>query len=109
MYLISTRGKSKKMLALDAVLQGIADDGGLFVPERFPRIDLETLLEWGKLPYAQCAAKVLFCYFDIEYEEMVQMTQAAYASFSDAEVVPIQKIGEGKYVHGAVPWPHAGF
>lgn len=98
MYLISTRGKSKKMLALDAVLQGIADDGGLFVPERFPRIDLETLLEWGKLPYAQCAAKVLSCYFDIEYEEMAQMTQAAYASFSDAEVVPIQKIGEGEYV-----------
>lgn len=98
MYLISTRGKSKKMLALDAVLQGIADDGGLFVPERFPRIDLETLLEWGRLPYAQCAAKVLSCYFDIEYEEMAQMTQAAYASFSDDEVVPIQKITEGEYV-----------
>ena len=45
MYLVSTRGKSKKMLALDAVLQGIADDGGLFVPERFPEIPLSTLLE----------------------------------------------------------------
>ncbi len=98
MYLISTRGKSKKMLALDAVLQGIADDGGLFVPERFTRIDLDVLLEWGKLPYAQCAAKVLCCYFDIEYDEMAEMTKKAYACFSDDEVIPIQKIAEGEYV-----------
>jgi len=98
MYLVSTRGKSKKMLALDAVLQGIADDGGLFVPERFPEIPLNTLLEWGKLPYAECAAKVLSYYFDIDYSELADMTRDAYTSFSDKEVVPIQKIAEGEYV-----------
>ena len=98
MYLISTRGKSKKMLALDAVLQGIAEDGGLFVPEIFPKVPLETLLEWGRTPYAECAARVLCCYFDIEYEEMLSMTREAYASFADSEVIPIQKIAEGEYV-----------
>lgn len=98
MYLISTRGKSKNMLALDAVLQGIAEDGGLFVPEIFPKVPLETLLEWGRTPYAECAARVLCCYFDIEYEEMLSMTREAYASFADSEVIPIQKIAEGEYV-----------
>ena len=97
MLLISTRGHSRKITALDSVLQGMADDGGLFVPERFPVLDLTTIVEWGRLSYQECAARVLNLFFDIDVEELEEMANDAYSSFDDPEVVPIQKISDGEY------------
>ncbi len=96
MNLISTRNSNESVSALNAVLKGIASDGGLYVPEVFPQIDKEKFLEWGKGPYEKCAAQVLAYYFGLSEDELLPMVTAAYSSFSDEEVVPIQKV-EGDY------------
>ena len=83
---------------MKAVLQGIAGDGGLFVPEIFPQIDLKNIEEWGRMPYAECAARVLSYYFDLSLDELRSITESAYKSFDDREIVPIQKIGERDYI-----------
>jgi threonine synthase len=50
MKFVSTRGNSPHLNASDAILAGIADDGGLFVPEQFPRFDLDDFAQDDDLP-----------------------------------------------------------
>lgn len=79
MKFLSTRDSSVRASATRAILQGISEDGGLFVPERFPALDWRALL---KLSYAGRAAKVLAAYIDgIPESDLLTMAQAAYARF----------------------------
>lgn len=61
------------------IKQGIADDGGLFLPEAIPQIDLDFITEIGKLPYCERAAKVLSLYLtDYTYDELLDCATKAY-------------------------------
>lgn len=95
MQLISTRNKQETAQALDAVLRGIAPDGGLYVPSSFPSLgDVEALLP---LSYDALCAKVLSLFFD-GIEDMEALTHAAYAGFDDPAVAPVKTLGDGQYV-----------
>ena len=89
MNVISTRNKKCGMPALDAVLKGIAGDGGLFVPEEFPGMDLSKIVETASRGYAQLAAEILSLFFDIPEEELKKLTAEAYAGFDTSDVVPL--------------------
>ena len=67
------------------IKQGIADDGGLFLPEAIPQIDLDFITEIGKLPYCERAAKVLSLYLtDYTYDELLDCATKAYGdNFGD--------------------------
>lgn len=56
----STRGGEKNVKFIDCVLKGLADDGGLFVPQEFPKVSLEQFVRWKDLSYAELAFEVLF-------------------------------------------------
>ena len=77
------------MPALDAVLKGIAGDGGLFVPEEFPKIGLSQIVDIASGGYAGLAAEILSLFFDIPKEELNKLTAQAYAGFDSNEVVPL--------------------
>ncbi len=95
MELISTRNRNEKADALSAVLRGIAPDGGLYVPSSFPELpDMASLLP---LRYDALAARVLGLFFE-GIDDMAALTRAAYTDFSDADVAPVKRIGEGRYV-----------
>ena len=95
MQLISTRNKQETAQALDAVLRGIAPDGGLYVPSMFPSLgDIETLLP---LSYDALCARVLRLFFE-DVSDMDALTHAAYKSFDDPAVAPVKCIGNGQYV-----------
>ncbi len=99
MKLISTRNAENKIAALDAVLKGIASDGGLFVPEVFPAMDKRLILGLGENSYAEAAAKVLGLFFDeIEDEDLRKMAEAAYAHFDDVRVAPVKKLTNKEYI-----------
>ncbi|MEG1393229.1 MAG: threonine synthase [Christensenellaceae bacterium] len=98
MDVLSTRGKNNKMPATKAVLAGIADDGGLFVPEFFPKIDLNEMAAYAAHEYDILAARVMGMFFDLPYETMTAITQQAYSTFDTSEVVPLKKIGDKEYV-----------
>lgn len=99
MQLLSTRNINLQKNALEAVLKGIAEDGGLFVPSCFPKISMETVLEYAELSYAKLAAKVLHLYFDeLDEDALIQITQKAYGNFDDTAVAPLKKLNDSEYL-----------
>ena len=58
MRFISTRGK-EKVTGAEAIVKGLASDGGLFVPETFPQVTTEELEQMGEMNYAERAAFIL--------------------------------------------------
>ncbi len=95
MRLVSTRNQNETTEALQAVLRGIAPDGGLYVPSSFPALpEISSLLP---LSYAELCAKVLSMFFD-GVKDMDALTAAAYAGFDDAAVAPLKRIAGGEYV-----------
>ena len=59
MRYISTRGNIKPVSFKEAVMMGLATDGGLLLPERFPIIDDTILSAWRKLNYRELAFQVI--------------------------------------------------
>ena len=79
MYFISTRGE-ERVTAAQAIVQGLAKDGGLFVPEVFPTVSREELEEMLGMSYAERAAFVLSKYLE-EYDKdgLLAACEKAYA------------------------------
>ena len=76
----------------EAVLQGIAPDGGLFAPQYFPNV-ADQLEEWKNLPYEELAARILGLYFDdFSKEELQECTRAAYLSKFPSGIVPVRRV-----------------
>lgn len=90
MKVISTRNASCEKDALCAVLQGISEEGGLFVPSSFPKLDLEEVLKSES--YEEIAAKVLSLFIDLSEDELFSLAKEAYASFDTKEVAPISDV-----------------
>ncbi|MBQ3274108.1 MAG: threonine synthase [Christensenellaceae bacterium] len=91
MKVISTRDKSAGIGALSAVLKGISDDGGLFVPSSFPILDIDEMI--GCSGYPELAAKVLSKFIDMDEPELKALTEEAYSSFDDPAVAPLKDLG----------------
>ncbi|MEX1307549.1 MAG: threonine synthase [Eubacteriales bacterium] len=99
MKLVSTRNNQITIGALDAVLKGISQDGGLFIPEKLPSLSLDDIASFKDLSYPELAAEILSLFFEeIEKSEMLEMTKSAYASFDVAETVPIKKLEDDLFV-----------
>lgn len=83
----------------EVVLKGIAESGGLFVPERLPQLTAAELEELGSLPYKEAAARV-FSRFELDFydEEIASISAAAYGTnFDDERIIPLEKIRDGVY------------
>lgn len=105
LYYKSTRGMKEKVTASKAVLQGLAEDGGLFVPERIPKLTI-PLEELSAMDYKETAYEVMRLFFtDFTEEELKQCILNAYDSkFDTEEIVPIVKAENDYYMelfHGA--------
>lgn len=101
MYYHSTRGKAERLTAGAAILQGIAADGGLFVPESIPVVTAAELAELTRLPYQQRAEKILAKFLtDYSAEEIARCTQGAYnaSGFDHPRIAPLQQIGKNTAV-----------
>ncbi|HUH87573.1 MAG TPA: threonine synthase [Pusillimonas sp.] len=91
----STRGGMNPLPFSDILLEGLAPDGGLALPETLPHVSTEQLEAWRKLDYASLAAEVLGLFItDIPREDLVRLTQAAYAPgvFDSPDVVPVKPL-----------------
>lgn len=109
MSYISTRGGAEPLSYTATLLEGLATDGGLAVPETMPTVDAETLERWRSLTYPQLATEVLGLFADdIPREDLARMTEAAYAPFPDA-VVPLREIGDGITLVGLSEGPTLAF
>src|SRR5688572_13852563 len=95
MRYVSTRGQAPPVGFSDAVLQGLAPDGGLYVPEAWPGFSGEEIAAFAGRPYAEVAARVIGAFADdeIAHDAIGQMCAEAYAAFSHRAVVPLVQIG----------------
>jgi len=94
MLYVSTRGQTDMASSAHVIKEGLAADGGLFVPQRFPALRLDDILALANVPYAQCAARILE-YFLTDYrpEELEECTAQAYTGTRfGGDPVPLVKI-----------------
>ena len=101
----STRNADAKLTASQAILKGISDDGGLFLPERVPVLD-KSLKELSQLEYKDIAYEVMKLFFtDFTEEELKTCIARAYDEKFDTEVIAPLVEAEGAYYlelfHGA--------
>ena len=101
----STRSTEGTLKASEAILKGLADDGGLFVPLEIPALDV-TVEELSKMTYQQVAYEVMKLYFtDFTEEELRSCIDKAYDSkFDTEEIAPLVKVDDTYYMelfHGA--------
>ncbi|ALJ21639.1 threonine synthase [Microbacterium sp. No. 7] len=109
MQYISTRGGMTPQPFSETLLEGLAPDGGLAVPERMPRVDAATLESWRGLSYPELATEVLGLFAtDIPRGDLARMTAAAYAGFPEP-VVPLRPIGGGITLVGLSEGPTLAF
>lgn len=81
MKFLSTRNSNLKISSREAIINGIAEDGGLFVPESFPTFDITKHLN---LSYTELAHKILSLYLtDFDRDELLDIIEKSYKSFED--------------------------
>jgi len=90
MRYISTRGGIQPIPFKDAVMMGLATDGGLLLPESYPKISCEMLEAWRGLTYQQLAFQVISPFVgDIPADALKGLIDRSYATFTHPEVTPV--------------------
>ncbi len=95
----STRSKEGYLKASEAILKGLADDGGLFVPTEIPKLDV-TVDELANMTYQQAAYEVMKLYFtDFTEEELKNCINKAYdEKFDTEEIAPLAEVDGAYYL-----------
>ena len=99
MKFISTRG-GEKVTGAQAIVKGLAENGGLYVPEKFPVITKEEFEKMSEMNYAERAAFVLGKYLadELGADFLLQSCEKAYSTFEGKDPVPLVKIDGNMYV-----------
>lgn len=95
MKYISTRGGMPPQPFCDILLEGLAPDGGLAVPETLPKVTSATLETWRSLGYAELAADILGLFIDdIPRDDLLTLCRAAYSkeAFPGEQMVPVKPL-----------------
>jgi threonine synthase len=97
---ISTRGEAPSLGFAEAMLAGLARDGGLYVPESWPRLEPPTILGFSGMPYAEIAVEVIgrFVGDGIGAGDLARMAREAYGTFRHPAVAPITQLGVNTFV-----------
>jgi threonine synthase len=100
MRYVSTRGGAEPVGFAEALLAGLAPDGGLYIPEAWPAFTRDEIAGFAGRPYAEVAAAVLarFVGDDIPRAEIERMTAEAYASFAHPAVTPLKQLDSGLWL-----------
>jgi threonine synthase len=111
MRYVSTRGQSPAVGFVDAVLGGLAPDGGLYMPEAWPTFSRAEIAGFADLSYAEVAAKVIgaFAGDEIEPAALLKMCREAYATFNHAAVVPLAQLRPGVFMAELFHGPSLAF
>lgn len=112
MKYISTRGGVNAVEFSDILLEGLARDGGLALPESMPQVSAETLEQWRSLSYADLAAEVLSLFItDIPKADLLALCRKTYAeqTFKSADIVPLKKLDEQISLVGLSEGPTLAF
>ncbi|HEX9719600.1 MAG TPA: threonine synthase [Ramlibacter sp.] len=112
MLYMSTRGHADRKHFCEILLEGLAPDGGLYLPERYPHVDDATLSAWRGLPYADLAFEILSLYIDdIPAAHLRALCRKTYTRdvFGTEAIVPLKKLEDGLYLESLSNGPTLAF
>jgi threonine synthase len=97
---VSTRGEAPPLGFMDVTLAGLARDGGLYVPETWPRLSPETIAGFAGCPYAEVAVEVIrpFVGDSISEADLSRLAREAYGTFRHPAVVPVAQFGASTFL-----------
>ncbi len=100
MNYISTRGTAPALAFDDTLLAGLARDGGLYVPERWPQLSPGDIAALAGLPYAELAVRVMAPYVGdaIPAAAFARIVEQAYEGFSHPKVAPLTRLGDNEWL-----------
>ncbi|MBS3648236.1 threonine synthase [Pseudaminobacter sp. 19-2017] len=100
MRYVSTRGNAPHLGFSDAVLRGLARDGGLYVPDEWPTLSTAEIRALRGLPYTEIAIRLLTPYLGGEIEEktFAAIVREAYATFRHEAVCPLVQTGPDTFM-----------
>jgi threonine synthase len=109
---LSTRGDVTPRGFSDILLEGLAPDGGLYLPTHYPQVDATTLERWRGLSYADLAFEVLSLFIDdIPPADLGRLASATYteAVFGTKAITPLKPLGDGLYLQALSNGPTLAF
>ncbi len=112
MRYLSTRGHPDRRRFCEILLEGLAPDGGLYLPEHYPQVDAATLDKWRLLPYAELAFEILSLYIDdIPPADLRALCARTYTAevFGSDEIVPLRELEDGVYLEALSNGPTLAF
>src|SRR6266699_1263998 len=112
MLYASTRGGAKPQPFTEILLEGLAPDGGLFLPEEFPRLGAAELAAMRGMSYAQLAFAILSKFADdVPTGELKRLVDATYTKkiFGSEDVTPLKKLERGLHLLGLSNGPSLAF
>jgi threonine synthase len=96
---VSTRGEAPDLAFTDAMLAGLARDGGLYVPDNWPVFTADQIAGLAGRPYAEVAATVIRPFVDdADAEALPGLTREAYDGFRHPAVTPLVQLAPGCFV-----------
>jgi threonine synthase len=97
---VSTRGEAPPLGFVDVTLAGLARDGGLYVPENWPKLSPQEIAGFAGRPYAEVAVEVIrpFVGNTISEADLSRMALEAYGTFRHPAVVPLAQLGPGSFL-----------
>ena len=112
MLYLSTRGHPDRKRFCEILLEGLAPDGGLYLPESYPQVDAATLEKWRALAYHELAYEILSLYIDdIPAADLKAICRKTYTQevFGTKEIVPLKRLEEGVYLEALSNGPTLAF
>ena len=98
----STRGGSEGFTFTEAVLKGLADDGGLFIPHAIPSVPTDFLRAWYNYSFQDLALAILSLYIspqEISQDELRSLVNASYKSFRHEDVTPLRRLRKDLHLY----------
>src|SRR6059058_3847817 len=98
MLYLSTRGHADRKRFCEILLEGLAPDGGLYLPEHYPQVDAATLARWRGFSYAELAFEILSLYIDdIPAADLKALAARTYTAevFGTPAIVPLKPLEPG--------------
>jgi len=92
---ISTRGRAPALPFDDVLLAGLAEDGGLYVPETLPHFSEADIRSFRGLPYGELAVRVMWPFIggSLHEDDFAEMVADSYAAFGHPAVAPLKQLG----------------
>ena len=112
MKYISTRGDTTRRSFCEILLEGLAPDGGLYLPEQYPRVDAALLARWRGLAYHELAFEILSLYVDdVPATDLRALVDKTYTEqvFGTKAIVPLRALEPGVYLEALSNGPTLAF